>query len=394
MRREPASSVPENLFPRAQVRHRIFGGLLNARQEHIFTWIAVVIVMLYVTGWIGAIHHSIEQRREIATAAKRAGVKLPPPPPLLPTRQIAAQIFQAEAPSTVYIDDAMLGFLGPLRGRSGMVFFTTATPGAPIVSGAPNGAKSVLTGSSDKVASDFTAPEKPGVYTLAVQLNQAIRQLDNLNVITLVPFSEKRGGHIGAYYLGSWPFEIGGTPKTPAYADPAGFIEVTPENADTPISAHFRLRDFLTKDQPNVWPKYLLLNPKLLDKLELTIQELEAMGHSVRHFHIMSGFRTPEYNHGGGNTQGRANLSRHMYGDASDTFVDNDGNGVMDDLNHDGRVDARDAEVVLQAVERVESKNPSLVGGVGVYSACCGHGPFTHIDVRGFRARWRGTGSG
>ena len=28
-----------------------------------------------------------------------------------------------------------------------------------------------------------------------------------------------------------------------------------------------------------------------------------------------------------------------------------------------------------QAVDRVESKNPSLVGGVGVYSACCGHGP-------------------
>ena len=146
-----------------------------------------------------------------------------------------------------------------------------------------------------------------------------MRQLDNFNVITLVPFSEKRAGHIGTYFLGSWPFESGGTPKTPAYANPAGFIEVTRENADTPISAHFKLRDFLTKDQPNVWPKYLLLNPKLLDKLELTIQELEAMGHPVHHYQIMSGFRTPEYNHGGGNTQGRANLSRHMYGDASDT---------------------------------------------------------------------------
>jgi len=43
-----------------------------------------------------------------------------------------------------------------------------------------------------------------------------------------------------------------------------------------------RLRDFLTKDQPNVWPKYLLLNPKLLDKLELTIQELEAMVDRLR----------------------------------------------------------------------------------------------------------------
>jgi uncharacterized protein YcbK (DUF882 family) len=383
-----------HLFPRAQTRHRIFGGLLNARQEHIFTWVTVVVVMLYITGWIGAIHDVIEQRREIARAAKEAGVKLPPPPPPLPTQQIATQIFQPQAPSTAYIDDAMLGFLNPLRGRSGKVFFTTVTPGAQIAAGAPEGAKSVLTGGVDKVASDFTAPEQPGVYSLAVQINQALRQLDDFSVITLVPFSEKQGGHIGTYYLGNWPFEKGGTPKTTAYANPSGFIEVTQENADTPISAHFHLRDFLTKDQPNVWPKYLLLNPKLLDKLELTIQELEAMGHPVKRLHIMSGFRTPEYNHGGGNTEGRANLSRHMYGDASDVFVDNDGNGTMDDLNHDGRADVRDAEVILQAVERVESKNPSLVGGVGVYSACCGHGPFTHIDVRGYRARWRGTGSG
>jgi len=109
---------------------------------------------------------------------------------------------------------------------------------------------------------------------------------------------------------------------------------------------------------------------------------------------VMSGFRTPQYNHTGGNTEGRANLSRHMYGDASDIFIDNDGNGVMDDLNHDGRVDIRDAQVINDAVDKVERDNPSLVGGVGVYSACCGHGPFTHIDVRGFRARWRGFGNG
>src|SRR5205823_12469800 len=53
-------------------------------------------------------------------------------------------------------------------------------------------------------------------------------------------------------------------------------------------------------------------------------------------------------------------LSRHMYGDASDTFIDNEGNGLMDDLNGDHRVDARDAEVIQAAVDRVERKNPSL----------------------------------
>ena len=58
------------------------------------------------------------------------------------------------------------------------------------------------------------------------------------------------------------------------------------------------------------------------------------------------------------------------------------------------RVTVRDAERFAQAAETVERRHPALVGGIGVYTACCGHGPFTHIDVRGYRARWRGTGNG
>jgi hypothetical protein len=77
-----------------------------------------------------------------------------------------------------------------------------------------------------------------------------------------------------------------------------------------------------------------------------------------------------------------------MFGDAADVFVDNDGDGRMDDLNHDGRVDHRDARVILDAAERVEGLHPELRGGVGVYRATSSHGPFAHVDVRGWRARW------
>jgi hypothetical protein len=77
-----------------------------------------------------------------------------------------------------------------------------------------------------------------------------------------------------------------------------------------------------------------------------------------------------------------------MYGDASDVFVDNDFDGRMDDLNHDGRIDYRDAQVVVDASERVERAHPELLGGGGVYKATREHGPFAHIDVRGNRARW------
>ncbi|HEY2322138.1 MAG TPA: hypothetical protein VGJ82_04655 [Thermoanaerobaculia bacterium] len=372
-------------------RHRVFGGL-NERQEHIFLWIGVVVVLLYVTAWIGALHDVVEIRRQTIAAAKVTNVP-PPPAPIAPTQQITAAL-TGDAASTAYITDAMLGFLDPLRGASGKVKFTTRVPGAPITDTHGNLTAVLNNGQGTDISPEFVAPAQPGVYDLAVKLGQATKQINDFAVISLVPFSEKQAGHIGLYYLGTWPFEHGGKMKSAAYANPAGFIEVTPQNADTPVSAHFKLRDFLTKDQYNVWPKYILLNPKLLDKLELTIAELERTGHPVRNMHVMSGFRTPEYNYTGGNTQGRANLSRHMYGDASDVFIDNDGNGAEDDLNHDGRLDIGDAMVVQQAVERVEHDHPELVGGVGVYPACCGHGPFTHIDVRGYRARWRGTTGG
>jgi uncharacterized protein YcbK (DUF882 family) len=384
------TAAGESLYPRTISRHRVYRGLSD-RQEHIFTWMAVIAILLMMTGWTGAIAETLRQRRESIEQARRLG--MPPPPVAAPTQRITTSLLgPAKAPTTAYISDAMLTFLEPLRGESGKVRFTTRLPGTEIAN-APDNTTAVLSHGDQEVTNSFTAPSEPGVYDLAVKVDQATRQIDDLNIITLVPFSEKQAGHIGLYYLGNWPFEHG-KPVKAAYANPSGFIEVTQENADTYVSDHFRLRDFLTKDQPNVWPKYLLLNPNLLDKLELTIQELEATGHPVKRMHVMSGFRTPNYNVHGGDTVGRANLSRHMYGDASDVFVDNDGNGAMDDLNHDGRVDVHDAEVIQQAADRVERKYPSLVGGVGVYAACCGHGPFTHIDVRGFRARWRGFGNG
>jgi hypothetical protein len=83
-----------------------------------------------------------------------------------------------------------------------------------------------------------------------------------------------------------------------------------------------------------------------------------------------------------------------MYGDASDIFIDSNGDGQMDDLNHDGKITIDDARVIEKAVNRVEAAHPELVGGAGVYTAAQGHGPFIHIDTRGYRARWMGTSGG
>lgn len=369
------------LFPEVPKRHRIHGGLRTERQEHIFTWSAVVVVLLYVSLWVGAVVE-INRQRHSTIFGEPVGIEPPGP-----GQRVARSILAPETMRTPYLTDAMLGFLHPLRGESGEVRFAPALPGQPVVSGAPEGAQAVIEGAQPRP--DFAAPENPGIHRFAVELNKATRAINDISIITLVPRTRKRSGRIGPYYLGNWPFETGGTPRSERYAPPAGFIEVTPENQDFHVSQHFRLRDFLTKDQTKVWPKYLLLDPLLIDKLELTIQELKAEGVEVEHVFVMSGFRTPRYNHSGGNTAGRANLSRHMYGDGADVYVDNNRDGYPDDITGDGKVTIADAEKFARAAERVERKHPRLVGGIGVYKACCGHGPFTHVDVRGYRARWR-----
>ncbi len=209
---------------------------------------------------------------------------------------------------------------------------------------------------------------------------------DSFTVVTLVPFEEADKQGFGRYRVGSWPSSAL-TSTTPRYAPPSGFIGVTPENQGTNVSSDFTMRDFLTHDQGNVWPKVLVLRPTILDKLELIHQELEREGLPSR-LHVMSGFRTPQYNAQGVGKGGRANHSRHMYGDAADVFVDADQDGRMDDLNKDGKITVADARVLRAAAERVEAEYPELVGGLAAYPANSAHGPFVHVDARGIKARW------
>ncbi len=204
--------------------------------------------------------------------------------------------------------------------------------------------------------------------------------------ITMRPFTDKVGGRIGSYRIGSWSAERRAA-RSAGYGLPTGFIEVTAENRDTYVSRHFRLRDFLTKDQHDVWPKYLVLSEALLDKLELLITELEAEGFGKYRMTVMSGFRTPQYNAQGVGAGGRASESRHQFGDAADVYLRGE-RDWMPDLTGDGRIDTRDALRMARAAERVEAKYPDLVGGIGVYPATSAHGPFVHVDVRGTAARW------
>ena len=312
------------------------------------------------------------------------------------TSSITSALTSADAPTAAFLTEAAMEALLPLRGESGRLHAQFREPGAPLGADTlPDGAVVHYSsgGLTDSVLADTAvvlAPAKQGIWGVAIRVGEAIRPLSDFNVITLKPFSEKQRGRIGLYYLGSWPNERGRARAR--YSPPRGFIEVTLDNRDTYVSEHFQLGNFLTKDQFDVWPKYLVLETRLLDKLELVLAELRAIGIQTSGVKVLSGFRTPQYNRGGGDPRGRAALSRHMYGDASDIYIDNDGNGAMDDLNGDGRVNIQDARVIQDAVDRVERAHPQLIGGCGIYPGTGSHGPFTHIDTRGYRARWIGTG--
>lgn len=270
---------------------------------------------------------------------------------------------------------ASAGLLDSLRGRSGKLRARFVASGGTSAAMIP--ILRTLFGDS--------ALTRPGIYSS----NDAVGSSGPFHFITMRPFTDKVRGKIGAYRIGFFPAERS-LPRSKAYSNPSGFLEVTADNQNTYVSENFRLRDFLTHDQVNVWPKYLVLQESLLDKLELVLEELRSSGVQAGKLYVMSGFRTPQYNEQGVGAGGRVQDSRHQYGDAADVYVVNGDRNWMSDLNGDGRVDTRDAAVLARAVERVEKAHPELVGGIGIYTATSAHGPFVHIDVRGQRARWGG----
>ena len=234
----------------------------------------------------------------------------------------------------------------------------------------------VKTLTSDKVF----APPRAGFYRLALLKSGQQREIEGLTLAVLVPFEEKEGAMLRGYRIGTYIAERAAGRQPP----PEGFLEITPADVDLPITRHLRVGDFLNHDQQGVWPSYAVVNPKLLDKLELVIQEI-ARWHGDKavadiEIDVHSGFRAPEHNR---KIRRAARDSQHQYGDAADVAID---------ANGDGKLTAIDSRMVALAVEIVELKHPDLVGGLGLYTSGHSSTNYVHIDVRGRRARWRGRG--
>jgi hypothetical protein len=221
----------------------------------------------------------------------------------------------------------------------------------------------------------WTAPAMPGLYPLHVVSND---QRDSLTIqaFVLVPYDRMRGEYLNGYRIGRYPAHP--LRGLDIYRAPTGFVEVTRENENAFVSPHFRLKQFLCK-QAGGYPKYVVLNEALIQRLEHLLELTNAAGYSASTFYVMSGYRTPAYNRALGNVL----YSRHTFGSAADIFIDENHDGVMDDLNRDGRSDERDAEVLYRLFD-----GPQNGGGLGKYHATASHGPFVHVDIRDRTARW------
>ena len=210
------------------------------------------------------------------------------------------------------------------------------------------------------------------------------RQELTLTLMNLVPHSEVRNGELRGYKIGRYQAQP--LKGMASYEMPKGFIHMTASNADAWVSDHYRLRDFQCKlDGAS---KFLIVRPEALIKLEV-LQDQLAREENLQFskFTIMSGYRTPYYNSRIGN---ETSYSRHLYGDAMDIYIDRNGDNNMDDINRDGRVDVQDAVFLLRAAEKIDKSSEWswLQGGGGVYKANSAHGPYVHVDTRGYVARW------
>ncbi|MFH1957249.1 MAG: D-Ala-D-Ala carboxypeptidase family metallohydrolase [bacterium] len=230
---------------------------------------------------------------------------------------------------------------------------------------------------------EWKAPAAKGLYKIKItdiKKNTAI----TMNVFVKALRAEKKGEYLNGYRIGY--YEKIALKNLAIYKIPEGFVEVTKDNEDTLISPHFKLKQFVCK-QKSGYPRYVIIKERLILKLELLVEKLNEKGYKTDTIQIMSGYRTPYYNKVIGNVK----YSRHLYGGAADIFIDeNPKDGRMDDLNKDSKIDYHDAIIIYDIIDSMYGKEWYEIfhGGLGWYKKTKKHGPFVHVDVRGFRARW------
>lgn len=224
----------------------------------------------------------------------------------------------------------------------------------------------------------FQLPRSHGIYRVTGR--------DSLNCrewLVLVPLAAEQ---VRTSTVNSFPLGFYGDGNSRDHLPDRGFIELWPEDYERRVSTHLRFSDLLCHIDGD-WPQYMVLDTRLVHKMEMVLQEVREVYPEARVIHCISGFRTPAYNAAIGNETG---FSLHLYGSAADFWIESwPSNQLIDDLDRNKRIDVYDGEVIVEAARRLEASGEVAIGGASAYRWIPTHGPFVHLDTRGSAAVWQ-----
>ncbi len=209
-----------------------------------------------------------------------------------------------------------------------------------------------------------------------------------LTVLSGYPFSMLEDGCLNGFEIGEYPVPED-KDNLKLYKPPQYFYYLDKHVLGCSISKHVQLGE-LGYDARASLPQYFALDYEVVVALEEMISELERLELPSRVHYIGGGFISPRSNRiRCSKTAAAASLSRHMWGEAVDFIIDEDPkDGIMDDMNHDGTVDVRDAFFIRDLLTRLAEEGRIKPGGIGVYSPPRNSQVQLHLDVRGVPARW------
>lgn len=261
---------------------------------------------------------------------------------------------------------------------------------------------------------EWEAPAAPGHYPIHCEVETSgtlryamgagdpkSRKLPSLRTSTtfhfLVPHEFDPEGHgvIESYPIGTYPNENTKDVKAVIaqhrehYRPPRWFVAVTSATRELRVSEHFRLREFIPH-APKDTTVYFPYNANLCRALEAIVADLKTSETTTPHLRILRGFVSP-YDAERLRRAGARLLTwnRYQYGDGVLVVANEDAGEKMGDLNRDGKVDVRDAEVLANVVSRVQ-KRLGLPGWTGIYGerpdTTLPETPMVGFDVRGWWA--------
>ncbi len=245
---------------------------------------------------------------------------------------------------------------------------------------------------------EWITPSAPGDYRIKVDVNlsyeiepgniKTTHKAFTLTGIVSVPAEFMHDGVIDGFTIGIHPLPKDDSNIRQFYNPPSHYYELNRDNWGLHMSEHFKLGQ-MGFDNDEDLPQYSALDYELVRKMESIMTELEAWGYPHKISFIGGGFISPKNNITRCNkVRAAASMSRHMFGDAIDFIVDEDGDGVMDDMDGDGLVSLTDAIVIREIVDYLEEQDKCKIGGVGVYSPPRNSKVQLHVDTRGYKARW------